>query len=85
MKDEDVVFREELAHTHARVEIVAGDHAAEDGEDLLSPRHLRELVPDIEERDVFVSGPPAMTTLIANNVRRAGVARRQVHAESFAL
>ena len=40
---------------------VVGDHATDDGRRLLSPDHLRELVPDIGERDVFVCGPPAMT------------------------
>ena len=54
------VFRDELGARVPRVEIIAGDHAADEGRDLLSPDHLRELVPDIAERDVFVSGPPGM-------------------------
>ena len=85
LRDEDVVFREELERASARVEIVAGDHATEDGSDLLSATHLLELVPDIAERDVFVSGPPGLAAVIAANVRHAGVARRQVHIEQFAL
>jgi predicted ferric reductase len=85
IREEDVIFREELERTNACVTIVPGDHAAEDGEDLLSPGHLRELVPDVAERDVFVSGPPALTALIADNVRHAGVPHRQVHIEQFAL
>jgi predicted ferric reductase len=85
LREEDVVFREELAEARARVEIVAGDHAAEGGEDLLAPAHLLELVPDITERDVYVSGPPGMADLIGQHVREAGVPRRQVHMERFAL
>jgi predicted ferric reductase len=85
IREEDVVFRDELERARARVTIVPGDHAADDGGDLLSPVHLRELVPDLAERDVFVSGPPALTALIADNVRHAGVPRRQVHIEQFAL
>jgi ferredoxin-NADP reductase len=66
------------------VEVIAGDHDAE-GHDLLSPEHLRELVPDIADRDVFVSGPPGMVDRIEHNVREAGVPSRQVHTERFAL
>jgi predicted ferric reductase len=82
---EEALFTDELGRARARVEIVAGDHADEGGDDLLSAEHLRELVPDIAERDVFVSGPPGLVNFIERNVRRAGVPRRQVHSERFAL
>ena len=82
---EEALFADELDRTRAHVEIVAGDHSNEEGRDLLSPEHLRELVPDIVERDVFVSGPPGMVSFIEKNVRCAGVPRRQVHSERFAL
>ena len=51
----------------------------------MSAEHLRELVPDLAERDVYISGPPEMVNVIASNVREAGVPRRQVHMERFAL
>ena len=38
---------------------------AREGSELLSPAHLRELVPDIAEREVFVCGPPAMADATA--------------------
>jgi ferredoxin-NADP reductase len=84
LKRSDVIFDDELARASVRVEVVAGDHDGE-GRDLLSPEHLLELVPDIAERDVFVSGPPAMVNVIEKNVRSAGVPRRNVHSERFAL
>jgi predicted ferric reductase len=83
VSEDDVIFRDELAGRP--VEIVAGDHATEEGARLLSPDHLRELVPDLADRDVFVCGPPAMAQAIARNVRKAGVPRRHVHTERFAL
>ena len=83
LSEEDVLFRNELQGRP--VQVVAGDHATAEGADLLSPDHLRELVPDLAERDVFVCGPPAMTQAIARNVRKAGVPRRHVHTERFAL
>ena len=54
-------------------------------ERLLSPEHLRELVPDLAEREVYLCGPPAMADAIEKNVRRAGVPRRHLHIERFAL
>ncbi len=84
LKPEDAIFRDELGQSAARVEIVAGHHDRE-GKDLLSPAHLLEMVPDIAERDVFISGPPAMVNVIERNVRSAGVPRRHVHSERFAL
>jgi predicted ferric reductase len=85
IEPQEALFADELARLHAHVEVVAGDHADEEGRDLLSPEHLRELIPDIAERDVFVSGPPGLVNYIKRNVRRAGVPRRQVHSERFAL
>jgi predicted ferric reductase len=84
LKREDAIFEDELGQVSARVEIVAGHHDRE-GKDLLSPSHLLELVPDIAERDVFISGPPGMVNVIEKNVRSAGVPRRHVHSERFAL
>jgi predicted ferric reductase len=88
ISEADVIFRDELDRLAesrgAIVHYVLGDHRG-DGADLLSPAHLRELVPDIEERDVFLCGPPAMTDVLAENVRGARVPRRHIHTERFAL
>jgi ferredoxin-NADP reductase len=89
LSERDLVFRDELAELAARRELsvhyIVGDHAAEEGRMLLSTVHLRELVPDIAERDVYVCGPPGMVEWMLPNVRRAGVARRRLHVERFAL
>jgi ferredoxin-NADP reductase len=86
--ESEVIFREELESlTSDRVvlHIVAGDHQTEEGRDLLAPEHLRQLVPDIAEREVYLCGPPAMTDAITRNVRAAQVPRRHIHTERFAL
>lgn len=49
------------------------------------PEPLAALVPDIRERDVFVCGPPAMTSAVLRSLRALKVPRRQVHAERFSL
>jgi predicted ferric reductase len=89
LSEDDLVLRSELDEiADARgidVHYVVGDHAAPGGERLLSPEHLVELLPDIAERDVYVCGPPGMTDLTVRNVRAAGVRRRHVHVERFAL
>jgi ferredoxin-NADP reductase len=89
VSEADVIFGDELAalvrRRGATLHIVAGDHATPAGRRLLSAAHLRQLVPDIAERDVYVCGPPAMTTAIERNARRAGVPARHVHTERFAL
>jgi predicted ferric reductase len=89
VREDDLVLRSELDEiARARgvdVRYVVGDHAAPGGERLLTPEHLVELVPDLADRDVFVCGPPAMADLAVRNVRAAGVSRRHVHVERFAL
>jgi predicted ferric reductase len=89
MHPTDIVFRDELdaiAESRGiRLEYVVGDHRTEDGARLLDPVHLRKLVPDLRERDVYVCGPPAMTDALLARLRAAGVPRRHIHAERFAL
>ena len=88
LSDADLIFRDELDELAARaglvVHYVVGDHRGE-GARLLSPEHLHELVPDAGERDVFLCGPSAMTDAIGRNLAEAGVPRRNVHLERFAL
>lgn len=49
------------------------------------PGSLIALVPDVAERDVFVCGPPAMTTAVLRSLHALQVPRTQVHAERFSL
>jgi ferredoxin-NADP reductase len=85
----DVVFTDELARLErergVKVHYVIGDHTTPEGEALLSPAHLGELVPDLAERDVYLCGPPAMTSVTQKRLRAAGVPRRRLHIERFAL
>ena len=86
---QDVVFFDELQtlarERGSRLELVIGDHATDEGGRLLSPDHLRQLVPDIQDRDVYVCGPPAMTAVIEKHLRDARVPSRHVKVERFAL
>jgi predicted ferric reductase len=51
----------------------------------LDAHHLMAMVPDIADRDVFVCGPPAMTSAVLRSLRALNVPRLQVHAERFRL
>lgn len=88
LRHDDVVFRNELEPLARQrvitLLLIAGDHTTDEGALLLTPAQLRELVPDIRERDVYVCGPPTMTNALERNVRRAGVSRRYIHTERFA-
>jgi predicted ferric reductase len=88
VSETDLIFRDELGELADAsgfvVHHVVGDHRGE-GARLLSGEHLRELVPDACERDVFVCGPPAMTEATNRGLRAAGVPRRHIHIERFAL
>ncbi|MET9901728.1 ferredoxin reductase family protein [Streptomyces sp. NPDC006446] len=55
------------------------------GESPLEAGSLLALVPDITERDVYVCGPPAMTSAVLSGLRSLRVPPKQVHAEKFGL
>ena len=89
ISDDDVIFGEELRELAERkgaaFHLVVGDHLAPESRRLLSPTHLRALVPDIAEREVYVCGPPAMADATRRSARKAGVPSRYIHTERFAL
>ena len=82
----DVVFRRELdAVARARggtVRYLLGSRA-ELGWDPLSAGHLRELVPGLHRHEVYVCGPPGMTTAAIAALQQAGVPRKRIHREAF--
>jgi predicted ferric reductase len=89
MSEEDLVFSSELAGLTSQrgitVHNVVGDHTTPEGRELLSPAHLRELVPDVAEREVYLCGPIAFIDVLKSELRRAGVSRGHLHVERFAL
>ncbi|MGY6650750.1 ferredoxin reductase family protein [Amycolatopsis sp. TRM77291] len=52
---------------------------------VLGAPNLRRMVPDITDRDVFVCGPPGMTSATLRSLRELRVPSQQVHAERFSL
>ena len=84
--DEDIIFRSELEtlarQRDARVLFVTG-HRSELGTDPLSVEAIRKTVPDLADHDVYICGPPSMTSAVSRSLRGAGVATGQIHQEVF--
>ncbi|WP_210588841.1 ferric reductase-like transmembrane domain-containing protein [Streptomyces sp. GESEQ-35] len=84
----DAVLLNEVRHLVAlrggRLHLLTG-RTGESGTPPFDPGNLHRLVPDITERDVYVCGPPAMTSTVLAGLRDLRVPARQVHAEKFGL
>ena len=94
IREDEVIFREELEALAQRrgavLHYAIGDHNSAEGSQLLSPEHLRHILPDLAERDIYVCGPPAMMRAVERNLRTPAsgfpaVPARQIHTERFAL
>ncbi|WP_018088119.1 ferredoxin reductase family protein [Streptomyces sp. FxanaC1] len=51
--------------------------------DPLAPQALRNLVPDLAQHDVYLCGPPGMSTAATAALERAGVPADRIHSEQF--
>ncbi|MFE0422338.1 ferric reductase-like transmembrane domain-containing protein [Streptomyces sp. NPDC058953] len=83
--DKDAVLYEELRELAlargAELRLITGPIEP----DPLAPRALAGLVPDIADRDVYLCGPPGMTTAVLRGLRELGVPKPQIHCERFSL
>jgi predicted ferric reductase len=87
---EEVTFQSELEQLvrerGGRIHYLIGRRGSPElPDDPFSPRALRKMVPDLEGRDVFLCGPPAMMQGLRATLHRLGVPDRQIHFEPFAL
>jgi len=78
---------EELARVRgARLHLLTGRTGAGSPPNApFEPNNLIAMVPDIVDREIFVCGPPAMTSAVLRGLRALQVPRGQVHAERFSL
>jgi predicted ferric reductase len=83
-REDELLFRDELDELSSRrgapVHYVIGERG---GDGLMSSEQLRQLVPDIADRDVYVCGPVSMTEATRASLRGAGVPARQIVSEAF--
>jgi predicted ferric reductase len=89
LTERDLVLSSEIdqlvKRNGGKVDYVVGDHTTPEGARLLTPEHLRELVPDIDDRDVYACGPPAMLAVIERNLHKLHLDHSHVHIENFAI
>jgi predicted ferric reductase len=82
----DIVFRRELdtiaAARGATIHYLIGSRD-QLGDDPLSPRHLKTLVPGLHRHEAYICGPPGMTQAAVTALRAAGMPRCRIHHESF--
>jgi predicted ferric reductase len=79
----DLVLRDQVAGEVQRrrgrlVELVGSRHQVR-----TDAQALREIVPDLRHRQVYLCGPDALSHQLARELRRAGVPDDQIHFESF--
>ena len=83
----DLTFRDELDELAdergVRVWYVVGARDAPGPRRAFSPKGLRELVPDVRRRDVYMCGPDGLLTGSRRTLRRLRVPRRQIHLDPF--
>ncbi|MEV5913446.1 ferredoxin reductase family protein [Streptomyces chartreusis] len=84
----DAVLLDEVRHLVAlrggRLHLLTG-RTGENAVPPFDPANLHRLVPDITDRDVYVCGPPAMTTAVLGGLRALQIPAHQIHAERFGL
>jgi predicted ferric reductase len=89
-RPDDVVFRDEIdqlaGQRGATIHYIVGKRGStEVPTDPLEPEALRELIPDLLERDVYVCGPVGMMDRVLSGLRLLHVPDSQIHHERFAL
>jgi predicted ferric reductase len=84
---DDLIFREELDwladNRDAEVFYIVGKRDDPGPRWVLSPSGLRDLVPDLARRDVFLCGPTGLVAAATDALRKLRIPRRQIHLDPF--
>jgi predicted ferric reductase len=84
---EELIFKRELEwlarDRGASVWYILGSRHDQAPRHVLSPAGLRELVPDVSRRDVYLCGPEGLMKAAQRALRRLRVPRRQIHLDPF--
>ncbi len=84
---EEIVFREELdwlaRERDATLYYLLGSRDDPEPRHVFTPRGMRQLVPDVRRRDVYLCGPQGLISSSVRVLRRIRVPRRQIHLDPF--
>jgi predicted ferric reductase len=85
--EDELVFREELEwladEREAQVWYVLGGRDDPWPKRVFTQRGMRQLVPDVRRRDVYLCGPEGLVSTSVKTLRRMRVPRRQIHLDPF--
>jgi predicted ferric reductase len=85
--EDELVFRDELEwlarDRGAQVWYVLGGRDDPGPRKLFTQRGMRELVPDVRRRDVYLCGPQGLVETSVKTLQRMRVPRRQIHLDPF--
>ena len=79
----DLVLTRELEALNAAGRIIYIPAIGSRRNDPLSAERLLDLIPDLEDREVFICGSVGMAAAAVRNLRRAKVRRGRIHTEIF--
>ena len=89
IKEEELYLRHELDELAEKrgavIHYVIGDHRDPKNRHLMTDKHLKTLVPDMAQRDVYLCGPVPMMNMVEASIKRMGVPARNIHTDRFAL
>jgi predicted ferric reductase len=84
---DDLIFREELdwlaAARDSEIFYVIGARDDPGPASVMTPRGIRDLVPDVSRRDVYLCGPDGLIQASVAILKKLRVPRRQLHLDPF--
>jgi predicted ferric reductase len=85
--ESDLLMVDELDKMHTDGKLtyipVLGKRGKTARQDPMAPHRIRELIGDLDDREVFICGSPSMARATIKNLRKAGVSWRRLHTELF--
>jgi predicted ferric reductase len=84
---DDLIFRDELDwladSRDLEIFYVVGSRTDPGPREVMTPKGMRRLVPDVSRRDVYLCGPPGLIEASVGILQRLRVPRRQIHLDPF--
>jgi predicted ferric reductase len=84
---EDIIFTDELEwlaeSRDLEIFYVVGSRTDPGPREVMTPKGMRRLVPDVSRRDVYLCGPPGLIEASVGILRRLRVPKKQIHLDPF--
>jgi len=81
--EQDLIFLDEIKELaqrkNAKLEVLPGSRKLYP----LDAEHLRAMVPNIGQAEIYICGPTALTDLVRESAHHLGIPKKRVHSEIF--